>query len=107
DVLCMTRKSRESREEGLKALYPSVVAPYAKSLNDKTWLDAARSVRNITSSLEGIVPVGFVEGSLMWRGIELNDSVSVGSVRTVEDEETGYSRLEYDDALYMFTKSYC
>src|SRR5699024_11845065 len=76
------------------------------SLNDKTWLDAARSVRNIASSLEGIVPVGFVEGSLMWRGIELNDSVSVGSVRTVEDEEHGYSRLEYDDALYMFPKYY-
>ena len=106
DLLRKTEKNRERLKEDLKELYNSVVDHYAKSLNDKTWLDAARSVRNIASSLEGIVPVGFVEGSLMWRGIELNDSVSVGSVRTVEDEETGYSRLEYDDALYMFTKSY-
>lgn len=107
DLLRKTEKNRERLTEDLKELYDTVVDHYAKSLNDMTWLEAAQAVRGITRDLSGIVPDGYIEGNLMWRGIVLNETVSVGELERVEDEETGFARLQpNDECLFTFTKTY-
>lgn len=107
DLLRKTEKNRERLTEDLKELYDTVVDHYAKSLNDMTWLEAARAVRDVTRDLAGIVPDGYIEGNLMWHGIVLNETVSVGELERVNDEETGFSRLQpNDECLFTFSKTY-